>query len=361
MMAAAHGAPTIAIDLLMPASLSLYLDLVRFLAALAVLLFHLWPQWFPSFPLPWPGHAAVIVFFVLSGFMIAHAAHQPGTDLRTYLQHRAARILSVALPALLLSVLIAPLAGTTPIHSSGPMELSPAEFWGRIAASLLFIAQSWNLSLAPPYNQPYWSLCYEVWYYLMYGAWLFAPRRWRWPALLLAALCAGPKILLLAPIWLMGVATWHLRARLPASLAVAFFYGFMLAGLLLFWFDVSALLRDRLLAAWPGAAQQLNESALFIGDYLLGITVAGNFLGAAALGERIKPLFRIERPVRFAASYSFSIYLYHMPLAVLLWNGFGFRSPLQMAAVLAAMLLVLGMLTEHQLPLCRRVVRRALA
>jgi peptidoglycan/LPS O-acetylase OafA/YrhL len=135
----------------------------------------------------------------------------------------------------------------------------------------------------------------------------------------------------------------------------------MLAGLLLFWFDVSALLRDRLLAAWPGAAQQLNESALFIGDYLLGITVAGNFLGAAALGERIKPLFRIERPVRFAASYSFSIYLYHMPLAVLLWNGFGFRSPLQMAAVLAAMLLVLGMLTEHQLPLCRRVVRRALA
>ena len=37
-MAAAHGAPTIAIDLLMPASLSLYLDLVRFLAALAVLL-----------------------------------------------------------------------------------------------------------------------------------------------------------------------------------------------------------------------------------------------------------------------------------------------------------------------------------
>ena len=57
----------------MPESLSLYLDLVRFLATVAVLLFHLWPQWFPGFPLPWPGHAAVIVFFVLSGFVIAHA------------------------------------------------------------------------------------------------------------------------------------------------------------------------------------------------------------------------------------------------------------------------------------------------
>jgi peptidoglycan/LPS O-acetylase OafA/YrhL len=135
----------------------------------------------------------------------------------------------------------------------------------------------------------------------------------------------------------------------------------MLAGLMLFWFDVSVLLRNQLLAHWPGAVQQLNESALFIGDYLLGMAVAGNFLGAAALGQRMKALSRVERPVRFAASYSFSIYLYHMPLAVLLWNGFGLREPLQAAAVLAALLLALGMLTEHQLPLWRRVVRRALA
>nr|WP_314631306.1 acyltransferase [uncultured Noviherbaspirillum sp.] len=345
----------------MPVSLSLYLDLVRFLAAVAVLLFHLWPQWFPGFPLPWPGHAAVIVFFVLSGYMIARAAHQPGVDLQTYLQHRAARVLSVALPALLLSVLVAPFVGTTPIHSSGPMDLDPAAFWGRILASLLFIGQSWNLALAPPYNQPYWSLCYEVWYYAMYGAWVFAPRRWRWPALLLAALCAGPKILLLAPVWLMGVATWHLRGRLPAKLAVLFFFGFMAAGLLLFWFDVSVLLRNRLILYWPQMVQQLDESALFVGDYLLGIAVAGNFLGAIALGERLKPLLRIERPVRFAASYSFSIYLYHMPLALLLWNGFGLRSPLVSALVLAAMLLGLGMLTEHQLPLYRRAMRRAMA
>lgn len=345
----------------MPASLSLYLDLTRFLAAIAVLLFHLWPQWFPNFPLPWPGHAAVIVFFVLSGYMIAHAAHQPGADLRTYLQHRAARILSVALPALLLSIAIAPLAGTTPIHSSGPMDLDPAAFWGRILASLLFIGQSWNLTLAPPYNQPYWSLCYEVWYYVMYGAWVFAPRRWRWPAVLVAALCAGPKILLLAPVWLLGVATWRLRGRLPAGAGFLFFYGFMLAGFLLFWFDVGVLLRNRMLEHWPQAVHYLGESALFLGDYLLAITVAGNFLGAAAMGNRLRPLFRLERPIRFAASYSFSIYLYHMPLAVLLWNGLGLRSPLLMAAALAVLLLMLGRLTEHQLPLCRRVVRRSLA
>ena len=356
----AWGAP-VPMDLLMPASLSLYLDLIRFLAAFAVLLFHLWPQWFPGMPLPWPGHAAVVVFLVLSGFMIARAAHQPGVDLRTYLQHRAARILSVAVPALLLSIVVAPLAGHTAIHSSGPMALDAAAFWGRIAASLLFIGQSWNLILAPPYNPPYWSLCYEVWYYVMYGAWVFAPRRWRLPAVLLAALCAGPKILLLAPVWLLGVGLWHVRGRLPASAAVLFFFGFMLAGLLLFWFDVGVLLRDRMLVAWPAASGQLNESAQFIGDYMLGIAVAGNFLGAAALGNRLNWLFRFENPIRFLASYTFSIYLYHMPLAVLLWNGFGMRSPLLMAVLLAAMLLALGALTERQLPLYRKAVRRALA
>lgn len=361
MMAAAHGAPPVPMDLLMPASLSLYLDLTRFLAALAVLLFHLWPQWFPHFPLPWPGHAAVVVFFVLSGYMIAHAAHQPGVVLRTYLQHRAARILSVALPALLLSVAIAPLAGHDPIHSSGPMDLSPAAFWGRITASLLFIGQSWNLTLAPPYNQPYWSLCYEVWYYVMYGAWRFAPRPWRLPALLLAALCAGPKILLLAPVWLLGVAVWHWRRRLPQRAAFLFFFGFMLVGFLLFWFDVSVLLRDRMTQQWPQMVLYLHESALFLGDYLLALAVAGNFLGAAAMAHRLQPLLRFERPIRFAASYSFSIYLYHMPLAVLLWNGLELRSPLLMASLLALLLLGLGRLTEHQLALCRRAMHRALA
>ena len=345
----------------MPASLSLYLDLVRFLAATAVLLFHLWPQWFPSFPLPWPGHAAVIVFFVLSGYMIAHAAHQPGTTAGTFIRHRAARILSVALPALLLSVAIAPLAGTTPIHSSGPMQFDALSFWGRIGASLLFIGQSWNLMLTPPYNPPYWSLCYEVWYYAMYGLWMFAPRRWRLPAVLLAALCAGPKILLLAPVWLLGVLVWHLRHRLPSSAAAPVFFGCMMAAFLLFWFDVGVLLRERMLAHWPQASQRLNESALFLGDYLMGIAVAGNFLGAAALGQRMRALFRLDQAIRLAASYTFSIYLYHMPLAILLWNGFELRSPLLFIPSLLVLLLLLGACTERQLPLCRRVLQRAAA
>ena len=52
--------------------LSLYLDLTRFAVALVVVLGHLWPVRFQPIPLHWSGPAAVIVFFVLSGFVIAY-------------------------------------------------------------------------------------------------------------------------------------------------------------------------------------------------------------------------------------------------------------------------------------------------
>ena len=49
----------------MSPTLSLYLDLTRFAAALVVVLGHSWLVLYPSYPLHWPGPPAVIVFFVL--------------------------------------------------------------------------------------------------------------------------------------------------------------------------------------------------------------------------------------------------------------------------------------------------------
>ena len=58
---------------------SAYLDLLRFLCAAIVILVHAdWLQIDGRLPLVWrlpgAGHDAVIVFFVLSGFVIAHVA-----------------------------------------------------------------------------------------------------------------------------------------------------------------------------------------------------------------------------------------------------------------------------------------------
>ena len=55
-------------------ALSVYLDFLRFSAAIVVLLAHLGEIFFPGWALPFPGKDAVIVFFVLSGFVVAFVA-----------------------------------------------------------------------------------------------------------------------------------------------------------------------------------------------------------------------------------------------------------------------------------------------
>lgn len=349
---------------MMSAGLSLYFDLLRILSALAVLFYHLWPQLFPDFPLPWPGHAAVMVFFVLSGYMMAHVVHRPGMTLLSYAQQRAVRILSVALPALLLSAAIAPLAGSEALHSSGPMRFSALEFLQRVGASLFFVSQSWKLDLLPPYNPPYWSLCYEVWYYAIYGIWCLGPRRWRVPLVLAAALCAGPRALLLMPVWLLGVAVHRAQSaalKISRDAALALFWCGALAAFMVFWLDLGRDWLSLLQARWPDAHQALLESGRFGGDYLLGLAVAANFIGAVALGDMLAGLRPLQGVLRGLASYTYSAYLFHMPLAVLLWNGFGLHSALSFVPALLCLLFAFGSATERQLPFYRRMLaRRAL-
>ena len=56
--------------------LSVYMDAVRLAAAFVVLLAHASELMFEGVPLPFPGKDAVIVFFVLSGFVIAFVARE---------------------------------------------------------------------------------------------------------------------------------------------------------------------------------------------------------------------------------------------------------------------------------------------
>ena len=87
----------------MPKSTSVFLDGLRVLAALTVfaghcvlLLYH------GGFPLA--GHVAVIVFFVLSGYVIAYSTlSRPGMSAKRYTVARLSRLYSVVGPALLLT------------------------------------------------------------------------------------------------------------------------------------------------------------------------------------------------------------------------------------------------------------------
>ena len=329
-----------------PDGLSLYLDMVRFIAALTVVLSHTWSLVFPRFPLPWPGHSAVVVFFVLSGYVITHAS-RPGIGLRTYAHHRMARILPVSLGSLLLSICLIPLAGTTAIPNGGPMVFD----WQNIGINAIFLGQSW-VDIAPAFNPPFWSLNYEVWYYIIFGAWLFASSRL---FAILAALIAGPKILLLLPIWLVGVALYKWMPTLKPSRAAWLFVSTVVTGLAFIWFDVSVHIREAMKATWPVAMSHTQGSNQFVGDFILGLIVAANFTAAASL--RMTALQMLRVPIRYLSSFTFSIYVFHMPLTVLLWNGLAIHNAVGFYAILAVLIYFFGELTERRTQFYRALLK----
>jgi peptidoglycan/LPS O-acetylase OafA/YrhL len=93
------------------ARFSLYLDLARACAALAVVVAHF--SYFRIFDdaqiarIPDFGREAVIAFFVLSGFVIAYSAEHKNFTAKSYVVARAARLFSVVLPVLALSFILA--------------------------------------------------------------------------------------------------------------------------------------------------------------------------------------------------------------------------------------------------------------
>ena len=77
----------------MPRPFSVYLDLVRFTAACLVYLWHANQRWLvePVLPMSGYGHSAVVVFFVLSGYVIAYITATKERDWATYAASRLSR------------------------------------------------------------------------------------------------------------------------------------------------------------------------------------------------------------------------------------------------------------------------------
>lgn len=143
------------------------------------------PRWAPPKLFWWfnLGYAAVMMFFVLSGYVIGLTTPGPasGPAIRRYLSRRALRLLPVNTVAVLLA-----------------WVLRPANDGGTVLANLLFLQNSVSYpgGLAfdlLPNNTNLWSLNYEVVYYLAFiPLWLWVARfGWVWLGLIALA-CAAP-------------------------------------------------------------------------------------------------------------------------------------------------------------------------
>jgi len=293
----------------MTKALSLYLDALRFGAAFTVFLGHYSVQrisggvFWPSFAY---GHTAVLVFFVLSGFVIAWVTETRERSLSDYALSRAARLYSVIIPAFIITVVVNSVGEAVDPQLYGAVRsaASPHSFLG-YALSAVFLGQSWTLDLLPGLNVPYWSLDYEAWYYAIFAIAVFLRGWLRIVALGAAALSAGPKILILLPVWVMGAAAWHWRAGFPKRLAPS-----LIVASLTVWILVETMGGQELFQH-PTSRWLPSDCTAY--DYVIGGLVALLIAGLAN-AELPMPGFRLERLVRSLAATTFGLYLLHFPL-----------------------------------------------
>lgn len=342
---------------------SVYLDAIRFLAAFAVFVGHISGERFTA-GLFWQvgpyGSEAVDVFFVLSGFVIAYVADGRENTPFEYAVSRAARIYSVAIPALVTTFILDAIG-----RAIDPGLYSAA--WGyawdgrgeQFLRALLFLNETWFSHVSVGSDLPYWSLGYEVWYYVIFGVAFFAPRGWRIGGAIVLLALAGPKIAALFPIWLLGALSyWFCRTRqlrLPVAAILCF-------GSIALWvaYEIHCWRYGRPIAPnWIGKPD-------IVQDYVIGILFTLHLLGFRFISMPAEPLLRsVERPIRWVAGATLTLYLFHLPIAqflaaITLWPARLWATRLLLFAGIPALVFLIAAVTERRKSAWRRGIRHAL-
>ncbi|MXO71440.1 acyltransferase family protein [Alteraurantiacibacter buctensis] len=342
--------------------MSIALDGIRGGAALVVLVGHAVQQELYTGPFGFDTslqHNAVIVFFVLSGLVIANSAWCRPSSLPHYAIARFARVAPLVPVAIGLG-LVAWAIGQ--IGQIDVIEQSRAYTTPSVAAVVLpaFFLSETSFGVGPLWNPPYWSLAVEVWFYVLFGA-AFYLRGWRRMAVLaFAAAVAGITVLLLLPIWLLGVAL----ARFGPGKTLPADTGFIaiLSGLATILLSVKfeTTLNMLMFSALNTTPAELGFAQLAASDFVFGLGVALCFLGMKPLVQsRAALLERFHPQISWLAECSFTLYLIHWPLLTLA-RGYGLSAGdnlLLFAAGLALIVALAGQvakLTEHRRPQVRR-------
>jgi peptidoglycan/LPS O-acetylase OafA/YrhL len=266
------------------------------------------------------------------------------TTMREFVIDRASRIYSVAAPALCLTVVCESLSRFFNAGRYG--ELAAPFSWSYVPLQLLtnltFTAQCWGYESNPLTNSPFWSLSFECIYYLLFALLFFGAKRISVrAAVLVVMLIAGPSIVLLFPTWLLGCLLYDVYVRLDAKPYAVALASAMLAVMLgvafVFRHRVGLLLNatdapER--SAWLAKIVPAGLQRIFVDNYgvlpwlsrfslsyyAAAIVVFVVMLWALLTLDRFLP----KVPQAFAASLrwiaegTFSLYLLHVPLLMLI-------------------------------------------
>src|ERR1044071_316857 len=303
---------------------SLYLDMVRFAAALMVFLEHLRTHTKNGFGHFWAAHpfwyshsnvlsqAAVTVFFVLSGYVIAHVLATRERTPLDYATSRFARLYSVVLPALLLTAICNYLIelrypGAFQAFNSGGTLGVAFSYLG----SAVFVNRYWlwpNLDLP---NTPFWTLSFEAFYYLAIAIVVFARGWGRILSVFVLILIAGPSMVLLAPTWLLGYLAYHASRHWRVGLHLAIPLWLVSLALLPLCSSLEFQFREHL-TFMRTPHQSLGA---LLAAYAAALCFTANVLAFNAFSEWAEPFFApFATVIRWLGSMTFALYLFHQPL-----------------------------------------------
>ncbi|SES04624.1 Peptidoglycan/LPS O-acetylase OafA/YrhL, contains acyltransferase and SGNH-hydrolase domains [Lentzea xinjiangensis] len=296
---------------------------LRALAVGVVLLYHLRPSWLPG------GFVGVDVFFVISGFLIIGTLttelRRSGTiSLRDFYARRIRRLLPAA-TATLLAVVAA-------VVLLLPQSRWPGFLREVVAAALN--AQNWLLAvLSNDYGhatagaspvQHYWSLAVEEQFYLVIPLLLIAS------AALAGRLNGRTVPYAVGAVALVTVASFAFSVYYtPVDHGAAYFvtptrmWELGIGGLTAMVLHRVTLTRAvREVLGWLGFGAVLAATALYTTDmefpgWVAALPVLGTAAMLACAGTALARLLSV-RPVRYVGDISYSLYLWHWPVIVVI-------------------------------------------
>lgn len=305
----------------MNTSTSIYLDFIRFSSALLVCFYHAsflrfdgaWLKGIGAF-----GHDAVIIFFVLSGFVIGYVSQEREKSSIVFFLNRFSRLYSVVIPALILTLVLDYIG----------QQISPAMYNGRhyedsdpffrLISNLFFVNEIWFAHWRAFSNGPFWSLSYEFWYYVIFAAYFYFRGSKRLILTGIAVLIAGPKIMLLFPTWLLGYWLFTVSNKIKLNSIYASICVFLPIVIYSFYryYDIDAVLLGFTIGAWGEdfVINKLYLSRYFINDYLVALLLVVHLIGVISVSEYMRFTSVFTRVVRYGAGITFSLYLFHYPL-----------------------------------------------